>query len=95
MPLSIEFRRFWMDGQPMYWTKYWDEGDYGLLEPPVGAFRKDAERVRSRFFTMDVAKVRDGAWMIVELGDGQVAGLPEHGDLMTFFSTAQKSLSAG
>jgi hypothetical protein len=34
---------------------------------------------------MDVAKRRDGDWLIVELGDGQVAGLPEHGDIEAFY----------
>ncbi len=36
--------------------------------------------MRSRFFTMDVARRRDGGWMIVELGDGQVSGLPREAD---------------
>lgn len=93
MPLTMEYRLFWLDGQPIYRTKYWEEGDYGGLEPPVENFRRHAERVRSRFFTMDVAKIRNGDWMIVELGDGQVAGLPEHADVTAFYSTVQKSLA--
>jgi hypothetical protein len=44
-----------------------------------------AKAVRSRFFTMDVAKRRDGDWLIVELGDGQVAGLPETADVDRFY----------
>ena len=32
---------------------------------------------RFDFFTMDIAERADGSWMIIELGDGQVAGLPE------------------
>ena len=34
---------------------------------------------------MDVAKRVDGGWMIVELGDGQVAGLPERADVGAFY----------
>jgi ATP-grasp domain-containing protein len=41
--------------------------------------------VQSRFFTMDVAKRVDGGWMIVELGDGQVAGLPVRADVGAFY----------
>jgi hypothetical protein len=36
--------------------------------------------MRSRFFTMDLARRRDGEWVIIELGDGQVAGLPSGSD---------------
>jgi hypothetical protein len=48
-------------------------------------------RVQSRFFTMDVARRRDGAWMTVELGDGQVAGLPPGVDAVEFY----RMLTAG
>ena len=33
---------------------------------------------------MDVAQRRDGEWLIVELGDAQVAGLPERADVRAF-----------
>ncbi len=42
--------------------------------------------MRSRFFVMDVAQRRDGGWMIVELGDGQVSGLPREDDADRFYS---------
>jgi len=85
MPLTKEFRLFFLDGQPVFWTPYWDEGDYAGLTPPVERFAAVAGGVRSRFFTMDVAQRRDGGWMIVELGDAQVAGLPEHADVDEFY----------
>lgn len=80
MPLTKEFRLFFLDGAPIYWSAYWDEGDYGETAPPVDHFRPVAQAVQSRFFTMDIARRRDGALMIVELGDGQVAGLPDEAD---------------
>jgi hypothetical protein len=85
MPLTKEFRLFFLDGQPIFWTPYWDEGDYAGLTPPVERFAVVAGGVRSRFFTMDVAQRRDGDWLIVELGDGQVAGLPEPADVDGFY----------
>lgn len=85
MPLSKEFRLFFLDGKLLLATAYWDEGDYGDLQPPVERFQPIAQQVQSRFFTMDVARRLDGDWMIVELGDGQVAGLPEHADLAAFY----------
>jgi hypothetical protein len=41
--------------------------------------------IPSRFFTVDVACLENGDWMIVELGDGQVAGLPDNSDLKQFY----------
>jgi hypothetical protein len=85
MPLTKEFRLFFLDGELLLAVPYWEEGDYGDLQPPIAQFQEMARRVQSRFFTMDVAKRLDGDWMIVELGDGQVAGLPEQADVNAFY----------
>ncbi|MGH7137996.1 MAG: ATP-grasp domain-containing protein, partial [Pirellulales bacterium] len=85
MPLTREYRIFFFDGRPIFSAEYWDEGDYGGLAAPLDRFTQVAANVQSRFFTMDVAKRRDGDWMIVELGDGQVAGLPETADVAAFY----------
>ena len=34
---------------------------------------------------MDVAHMKGGDWIIVELGDGQVAGLPGSADASSFY----------
>lgn len=85
MPLTREFRLFFLDGRAVFSTGYWDEGDYVGMAPPLDGFTQIAANVKSRFFTMDVAKRRDGEWMIVELGDGQVAGLPDRADVTEFY----------
>jgi hypothetical protein len=85
MPLTKEFRLFFLDGKPIFWTPYWDDVKYEDLTPPVEQFIAAAQGVRSRFFTMDVANRRNGDWLIVELGDGQVAGLPENADVNGFY----------
>jgi hypothetical protein len=94
MPLTKEFRIFWLDGEPIFSTEYWEEGDYQNSKPPIDDFRKVANvirdtanpGVRSRFFTMDVAQRRNGDWMIVELGDAQVAGLPDSTHAEKFYA---------
>lgn len=48
--------------------------------------------MQSRFFIMDVAKRIDGDWMIIELRDGQVAGLPERADVFAFYQALLKHL---
>ncbi|MBA2396497.1 MAG: ATP-grasp domain-containing protein [Ktedonobacteraceae bacterium] len=83
MPLTREFRLFVLDGQIILSTPYWEEGDYGDkndTSPPLELFRQVAQKIQSRFFTMDVALKCDGTWNIVETGDGQVAGLPSRAD---------------
>jgi len=85
MPLTKEFRLFFLDGQLVFWTPYWEGADYRVSVPPVERFAAVAGGVRSRFFTMDVAQRRGGDWLIVELGDAQVAGLPEHADVDQFY----------
>jgi hypothetical protein len=44
-----------------------------------------AKKINCRFFTMDIAKVENGSWVIIELGDGQVSGLPDNADLYEFY----------
>jgi hypothetical protein len=77
MPLTREHRIFWLDTKPLLSFAYWS--DVGQVDegPPLAQFRDVAEKIQSRFFTMDVAKLAGGDWVIVELGDAQVAGLPE------------------
>ena len=85
MPLTEEYRVFWLDGMPIFWSPYWADGDYRVARPPIERFAGVAAAVRSRFFTMDLAKRRDGDWMIVELGDGQVSGLLRNEDAGPFY----------
>ncbi len=95
MPLTREYRCFILDGAMLTRTAYWEEGDYDDAElPPETLFAGNIQRVRSRFFTLDVARRRDdGAWMIVEPGDGQVAGLPERLDPSDFYKALVSRLT--
>ncbi len=94
MPLSKEFRLFFLDGSLLLAAPYWGEGAYGALQPPVERFLPLARTVQSRFFTMDVAKRQGGDWLIVELGDGQVAGLPEQASPQAFYAALARVLAA-
>ena len=81
MPLTREHRLFFLDGALLADAPYWDAAIDETVELPIDHFTRVAARVPSRFFTMDVAQRVDGSWMIVELGDAQVAGLPERMDV--------------
>ena len=86
MPLTREHRLFVLDGRVVLSSEYWEEGEYHGETVPTHAFEALAARVRSRFFTMDVAKREDGAWRVVELGDGQVAGLTERANVDALYT---------
>jgi ATP-grasp domain, R2K clade family 3 len=87
MPLTREYRIFWLDNTAVATMPYWEEGDYPDDGPPLSDLRELAVAVGSRFFTMDVAGRRaDDVWQVVELGDGQVAGLPERANINDFYA---------
>lgn len=86
MPLTKEYRLFFLNGVPISIIRYWNiEGYDETDQPPITLFADIAKQVKSRFFTMDVAQTIDGEWMIIELGDAQVAGLPKTSDLDLFY----------
>lgn len=56
----------------------------------VETFRPIAQKIQSHFFTIDVARRRDGTWNIIEIGDGQVAGLLVLADVEAFYRVPAK-----
>jgi ribosomal protein L7/L12 len=91
MPLTEEYRIFWLDAQPMICSPYWEGGEDCKTYPPLELFSEIAAAVRSRFFTMDLARRRDGEWMIIETGDGQVSGLPRESDADRFYQALTRA----
>lgn len=85
MPLTKEFRLFIKNKEVIGAFKYWDEGDYQDVAPVIEDFKELIPKIKSNFFTMDIAKKKDGGWIIVELGDGQVAGLPDNADKLELY----------
>jgi hypothetical protein len=84
LPISEEYRFFYLDGQLVdagfYWSSHVDdiEGEFDpMVEVPKDFLAKVVERVgdKIRFWVVDVARKADGGWMVVELNDGQQSGL--------------------
>lgn len=48
MPLTYEYRIFWLDGEPLLTAPYWNEGDYVGGEPPPATFHPAAAEITSR-----------------------------------------------
>jgi hypothetical protein len=93
MPLAAEFRIFWLDATPVLSHRYW--GDLTTFDTslPLDELQPIAACVPSRCFTMDIAFLENGGWTIVELGDGQVAGLPSMDLAPEFFARVASVLN--
>jgi len=91
MPLKQEYRLFFFKKQLLASYDYWEEGQYSDNEQlPLSSFKKIAETIESNFFTMDIAKRKNGEWIIIELGDGQVAGIPNTTDVNKFYENLKR-----
>ncbi len=86
MPLTKEFRIVFLNKKVVQIFNYWDEVNYDCEKPDIDFFQNIAERIESNFFTMDVAKKKNGKWIIMELGDGQVAGLPDNANKKDYYN---------
>lgn len=74
MPLTQEYRIFVVNKKPIVCTEYWEDGNYKQSkQPDFSQFQIVFESIKSNFFTVDIAKKKGGGWIIMELGDGQVA----------------------
>ncbi|MFH8376731.1 ATP-grasp domain-containing protein [Streptomyces cyaneofuscatus] len=70
-----EARVWWLDGEPVLVTAHPDTPDR-LPDPPLRPVREAVRRLGPRWVTTDLALREDGVWRVVEVGDGQVSGLP-------------------
>lgn len=86
LPVTTEFRLFFLDGQELSRGYYWSSHIDDLSEIPnpnqipVNFLNKVRERIHGkvRFVVVDVAKTQSGDWIVVELNDGQMSGLSEN-----------------
>lgn len=85
MPLTEEYRLFFCHKKLVGIYDYWEEGEYKLAKPNTTEFEEIASGVESNFFSMDIARLKNGEFIIIELGDGQVAGLPDKADRNEFY----------
>lgn len=90
MPLTKEFRIVFLNKKIVQIFNYWDEGTYDSEKPDIIFFQNIAAKIESNFFTMDVAKKKKGGWIIMELGDGQVAGLPDTANKTSYYTELKK-----
>jgi hypothetical protein len=86
MPLTEEYRLFFCNKRLVGIYDYWEEGQYKLEKPGTKEFEDIAKEIDSNFFSMDIARQKNGELIIIELGDGQVAGLPDKVNRNEFYN---------
>lgn len=80
-----EARVWWVDGEAVLVTAHPDTP--GSAPVPEPAFLREAVgRLGLRWVTTDVALREDGVWRVVEVGDGQVSGLPAEAEAGALFA---------
>lgn len=89
--VSDEFRTWWVDGRGALVTAHPDtpHAPPGPVELPSGL----ADAVASlglAFVTVDLARRSDGAWRVIELGDGQVSDRPATTDPLDLLSALDR-----
>ncbi|MGO4548313.1 ATP-grasp domain-containing protein [Paenibacillus sp. 2TAB23] len=94
MPLSNEYRLFFLNHELLASAEYWDEASYHNVKPNLEPFIAISKRISSTFFTMDIAKTVEGNWVIIEIGDGQVSGLPEEMDRNQFYKNLKERMES-
>lgn len=80
-----EARVWWVHGTPVLVTAHPDSPGH-LPAPELGAVRPAVRALGCPFVTTDLALREDGRWRVVEVGDGQVSGLPAGADATTLFA---------
>jgi hypothetical protein len=74
-PVAAELRVWWLDGRPRLVTPHPDSTHHGVASPALDHIQPAVRALGCRFVTTDVALRSDGAWRVVEVGDGQVSDL--------------------
>ncbi|MCG6496200.1 ATP-grasp domain-containing protein [Kitasatospora sp. A2-31] len=83
---AVEARVWWLDGEPVLVGPHPDAPEQSV-EPDLTEVRPLVRALGCRFVTTDLASRADGSgWRVVEVGDGQVSGLPRGIDVTGLLS---------
>ncbi|GAA1528275.1 ATP-grasp domain-containing protein [Streptomyces albidochromogenes] len=89
-----EARVWWVDGEPVLTTAHPDS-PADLPAPGLASVRPAVRALGCRWVTTDLALREDGVWRVVEVGDGQVSGLPAGADPSALFEALTRAGSRG
>lgn len=86
-PVHEEYRMFFWKGELLAATPaLYAEGPFSETEK----WATIARRFESPFISMDVARQKDGKWLVIEVGDGGVSGLPNSIEPDVFYKELER-----
>jgi hypothetical protein len=97
LPFTNEWRFFFYKGNILAFSYYWSIADNVNISLEIDGY-EFAEKVGEiaskfvNFYVLDIAKKESGEWVLVEVNDGQMAGLSEI-DPHTLYSNLKKYLN--
>lgn len=100
LPITNEWRFFVLDGQILAGDYYWTIADRPFEGgPPQDAVDLVNEVIKEmpphpicpRFYVVDVGEKAEGGWIVIELNDGQMAGL-SYNDPKAFYTNLYERL---
>lgn len=86
MPIVEEYRLYFVNKRLLFPV---GDGDGPMQE--LDRWERIACTLESDFLSMDVARQRDGSWIVIEVGDGGVSGLPPSLDPQIFFDALARA----
>jgi ATP-grasp domain-containing protein len=98
-PVSKEFRFFVCYGEVLCGDYYWSNFSGEIKKPSVEEVPKEflaevVKRIGNKvpFYAVDVAQTQTGDWIVIEINDGQFAGLSDN-DLTVLYSRLKAVLN--
>ncbi len=88
MPLPIEFRAFFLNGNPIFTTPYWSNDisyPKDMEAPPIDWLKCIGGKLKMPFVALDIAQDTNGKWWVIEVNSGNCAGLPDHVNMDEFY----------
>ena len=77
VPVSMEYRSFWWQGECVGWGRYWYQVPaYECSDVGTGlaVAQEAAARLNVPFLVVDFAKTADSRWIVIECNDAQESG---------------------
>ena len=91
MAISNEWRMFVLDGSIISCEQNTNLHSV-ISQPQIKHFERAAKKLPVSFFTMDVAELINGDWIIIEVGDAQVSGLATNQNPIGLFNNLKANL---
>lgn len=86
MPMSVELRMLLYNGKVIATMPYWPDQKLDYALPDLCKFSSAFAGLGQGLVSVDLALTVANEWIVIEVGDGQVSGLPNPSDALALYS---------